>query len=318
MDPDVMRLQFQIDETATGARQDLFLEIGVGTTRGFLACLEPAASRLVTDCADPLLPWETWALRGPTTWTPEEVPDALGLVYRSASSSTYPNDADMVLVSPPFNLAAHSTLQLLHEWDTEDLGGGYCMDGGFVEIAVSGGAWEPLVPEGGAPRKLFGYSVPALAETPVFGGKGTRRWDRFALGERQGTAHLRFRFVSGDSIRAPGWSVLRVEVSAGVPVEPDGRSVRVAIEPNPMRFPGEVRFRIEAPHSQPALQATLRVLDVRGRLVRVLTHPGVPSQTARFLWDGTDRAGVPVASGIYWAQVQWGTQRAQSKLIVVH
>jgi flagellar hook assembly protein FlgD len=94
--------------------------------------------------------------------------------------------------------------------------------------------------------------------------------------------------------------------------------LQVAIEPNPVHLPGEVRFRIDATLDLAARTTTLRIFDVRGRLVRVLRHAAVPAQTARFRWDGTDRAGVHVPSGIYWAQVQWGTQRAQSKLIVVH
>jgi hypothetical protein len=317
-DPGAVQLRVTSHDAATQVTQDLVVRIGVGSSRGFLACLEPVASRLTTDCSDPAAEWQTWALRGPSTWSAERVDGEVGLVYRSAASETYPNNADMVLVSPVFNLQPHSVLQILHEWQTEDLGASWCMDGGFVELSVAGGAWMPLVPESGAPRRLFADSVGYLADTPVFGGSSSRRWDRFVLGDRQGSAQLRFRFVSGDSIRARGWSLYRVEVRDTPGASPGSPTLRVAIEPNPFSLPGEVRFRIDAARDLPALSTTLRIFDVRGRLVRVLPHAAVPAQTARFRWDGTDRAGVPVSSGVYWAQVQWGTQRAHSKLIVVH
>jgi immune inhibitor A len=317
-DPSAVHLLVESVDAVTPSTQTFAVSIGVGASRGFLACLEPVTSRLTADCSDPAAAWQSRALRGPTTWSAEVVDGEVGLVYRSAASATYPNNADMVLVSPPFNLAPHSSLQVLHEWQTEDLGASWCMDGGFVEVSMDGGPWTALLPEGGAPRRLFADSVGYLAGTPVFGGTATRRWDRFALGDRQGTAQVRFRFVSGDSIRGRGWSIFRVAVTTDDATSSPTPRLQVAIEPNPVQLPGEVRFRIDAARDLAARTTTLRIFDVRGRLVRVLPHAAVPAQTARFRWDGTDRAGGHVPSGIYWAQVQWGTQRAQSKLIVVH
>jgi hypothetical protein len=105
----------------------------------------------------------------------------------------------------------------LHAYDTQDDAAGWAFDGGRVEISIDGGGWDALVPRGGYPRKLQPESVPWLAGAGVFAGHSPRRWDVFDLDGRHGSARLRFRFASGDSIAAAGWEVARVEVTAAAP-----------------------------------------------------------------------------------------------------
>lgn len=68
------------------------------------------------------------------------------------------------------------------------------------------------------------------------------------------------------------------------------------IEPNPAR--GRAVFRWSIPGVEPA---TLRVLDVRGRIVRTLASRG-----EEMAWDGRDDAGRAVAGGAYFVVVRRG------------
>jgi hypothetical protein len=138
----------------------------------------------------------------------------------------------------------------------------------------------------------------------------------FDLGDRAGSARIRFRFVSNASTEARGWELFRVDVHMATAVEP-APGLELQAEPNPVRFPTRVAFRIVAPRDADARSTQLRIFDVRGRLVRHLTHAPVPAQSAMFTWDGTDHAGRHIPSGIYWARLEWGTSQATQKLVVL-
>jgi immune inhibitor A len=300
-----------------GYRQELHRQIVLGERGGFDACFEAVTSSVTRDCSDPVGAWSVEALRGDAGWSLEPRAGELSLVWRSARGPRYPNDVDVVLVSPPFNLEPESELHLLHDWSIEDFDAGWSHDGGRVEIAMHGGAWEPLKPRGGYPRRLFPESVPYLAEQGVFAGNGTRRWDLFDLGPRAGSARVRFRFVSNDSIAAAGWSIVRVQVrSAGVEAITQ-RSAQVIAEPNPVRFPARVAFRLVAARNEAAQPTRLRLFDARGRLVRTFQHATLPAQSGRFLWDGMDHAGRLAPAGVYFARLEWGGEAATTKLLVI-
>ncbi len=303
-------------QDASGAQQTLSRTVALGTARGFLACLQAVPSRFTRDCPPTEAPWEVEVLQGQGTWILQDSPGDLAQVYRNASSGRYPNATDVALVSPHFTLQAGSELHLLHSYSTQDLDAGWAHDGGRVEISRHGGAWEALEPRGGYPRRLFPESVPQLARAGVFGGSAPRRWDVFPCGNPSGSARIRFRFASDDSIAAAGWEIARVEVHLAAP-EPASTDLQLLAEPNPARFPTRVSFRIDASRGEAALPTHLLLFDARGRLVQVLEHAPVPAQSARFTWDGTDRAGHPVPSGVYWARLEWGERKATTRLLVL-
>ena len=141
---------------------------------------------------------------------------------------------------------------------------------------------EPLEPRGGWPDRMLRESVPVLAGEGVFSGSMPRRWDLFDLGERSGSARLRFRFVSGDSIGGAGWEIARVEVGSEGTGIPSG-SLELIAEPNPVRLPSQIAFRINAPLTWTAQPTTLRIYDARGRLVRALGHAPVPALRMNFV-----------------------------------
>ncbi|MEZ4647761.1 MAG: FlgD immunoglobulin-like domain containing protein [Candidatus Eisenbacteria bacterium] len=80
-------------------------------------------------------------------------------------------------------------------------------------------------------------------------------------------------------------------------------------EPNPFQHLTTIRFR-----TADATPVRLRLVDVRGRLVRDslldLASPGEHSIT----WDGTDASGRAVSSGLYFFELRSGAQSARGRI----
>jgi flagellar hook assembly protein FlgD len=61
----------------------------------------------------------------------------------------------------------------------------------------------------------------------------------------------------------------------------------------------------------------LRVLDVRGRVVRTLADEELAAGSYQRQWDGLDADGRAVPSGVYVVLLESGSERALRKLVVV-
>jgi hypothetical protein len=61
----------------------------------------------------------------------------------------------------------------------------------------------------------------------------------------------------------------------------------------------------------------LSVFDVRGRQARVVVDADLPAGPHELLWDGNDERGDPVASGIYFVQLQAGDERLIGRFAVI-
>jgi flagellar hook assembly protein FlgD len=71
--------------------------------------------------------------------------------------------------------------------------------------------------------------------------------------------------------------------------------------PNPFNPATKIVFRLERD-----AQATLRVFDVHGRLVRTLVDSYLAAGPRTVEWDGRDDRGHPLASGTYYMRLQGG------------
>lgn len=82
--------------------------------------------------------------------------------------------------------------------------------------------------------------------------------------------------------------------------------------PNPFGARTSISFGLTA-----RAQVTLRVYDVRGRLVRTLVNAEKGPATHTLSWDGRDANGLPVAAGIYFYRLKAGAFTQTKKMVVV-
>lgn len=89
-----------------------------------------------------------------------------------------------------------------------------------------------------------------------------------------------------------------------------GSPLRLAAAPNPFR--DAVTFSVAGPGARGAV---LDVLDVRGRVVRSLGSSLWGIGAGSVAWDGTDRAGAPVPSGVYFVRFESEGRRVVRKIV---
>jgi hypothetical protein len=80
--------------------------------------------------------------------------------------------------------------------------------------------------------------------------------------------------------------------------------------PNPFVSDTEIAYALPS-----ATRASLRVYDVRGRLVRVLVDGTAPAGVHRARWDGRDTRGRVAATGIYFVKLRAGGVERTQRLL---
>jgi flagellar hook assembly protein FlgD len=63
-----------------------------------------------------------------------------------------------------------------------------------------------------------------------------------------------------------------------------------------------------------AAQVSLKIYDVTGQLVQTLVEGFVEAGRHQVVWDGANQHGVPVASGVYFYQLQAGEFKQVRKM----
>jgi subtilisin family serine protease len=104
---------------------------------------------------------------------------------------------------------------------------------------------------------------------------------------------------------------------AGVP-DPAARGGVTLLGANPLRAGAGTRVRFEAAShgSSPASPASVRVLDVSGRVVRTLWSGTLGRERPLEVgWDGLDSGGRRAVSGVYWITLESAARRASIKIV---
>jgi hypothetical protein len=95
-------------------------------------------------------------------------------------------------------------------------------------------------------------------------------------------------------------------------VEPVDQLHQIRNYPNPFRGLTTVKFAIYEP-----THVHLAVYDVRGRLVANLVNQKMDAGVHTVHWDGTDRRGTQVASGLYFCRMVAGDQVRTRKMMML-
>jgi len=98
---------------------------------------------------------------------------------------------------------------------------------------------------------------------------------------------------------------------ADAPVIPHHTALR-APSPNPFNPVTTLEFTLAA-----RSHVTLRVYDVKGRLVRTLADETMPQGEHRMEWDGQDHQGNLAASGVYFLRFAAGTTEQTHKMVLL-
>jgi len=101
---------------------------------------------------------------------------------------------------------------------------------------------------------------------------------------------------------------------SGTPVDDPSLPAALAvtgIAPNPFNPRATVNFAVPQ-----AAHVSLKVFDMRGRLVTTLVDDGLAAGRHTATWDGTDRGGRSVAAGVYLVRVSDGVSVATQKALL--
>jgi len=82
--------------------------------------------------------------------------------------------------------------------------------------------------------------------------------------------------------------------------------------PHPIRPGSEVRYRLAEPEA-----ITLSVYDPAGRLVRTLFDGAARAGEQVLVWDGRDRNGRPVSSGVYFLVLASEKERQTRRAVIL-
>ncbi|HMB71479.1 MAG TPA: FG-GAP-like repeat-containing protein, partial [bacterium] len=86
----------------------------------------------------------------------------------------------------------------------------------------------------------------------------------------------------------------------------------LGVAPNPFQVGTVIRFSLDQ-----GADATVRVYDTAGRMVRTLSEGALPAGRQAVSWDGRDDSGRPVSSGVYWYKVSTADNSARGKVVLV-
>lgn len=92
----------------------------------------------------------------------------------------------------------------------------------------------------------------------------------------------------------------------------EGTVERLFFAPSPFRAGGAIHYSMPSPS-----RASLRIYDIRGRLVNELLDGALPAGRGTVEWNGTDRSGRHAATGIYFYRMVTGGTASTGKLLLV-
>lgn len=120
------------------------------------------------------------------------------------------------------------------------------------------------------------------------------------------------------AVTVSDWPDREIILSGAVSAVDDGDVVAVrqmqklAIWPNPANPGTHVEYQLVTD-----TRVVLRIMNVRGQLVRTLVDGWRPSGAQRAFWDGRDDSGRDAASGVYLAVAEWATDRSVGRIVLV-
>ena len=106
----------------------------------------------------------------------------------------------------------------------------------------------------------------------------------------------------GQKINIP----VMLEVSYGTNEEPQEPKKSVSAYPNPFRNSTAISFHRTTESTE---ETEIKIYNIKGQLIREFHPvPSSPSHSIEVVWDGKDKNGSKVSSGLYYYQVKIGDE----------
>jgi len=129
------------------------------------------------------------------------------------------------------------------------------------------------------------------------------------LGDYEGTI-----FITSNDPDSPMMEIpvnFHVDFASGIAIT-DVNETKVSHYPNP--FSGQVMIDLELSH---AAFVSLEIFDVNGEKVRTLTNKNYEPGIYHYSWNGTNKQGKPVNTGVYFYRLRAGGFEKVEKLLLV-
>ena len=238
----------------------------------------------------------------------------------SSGSDPYPNMMDTALESPPLCLGENSSLSFWHRIsaEAETSYPYWAEDAGVVEISTDeGSTWTILSPLSGYPcRASSGNTIFLDPYQKCYSGESGWSFQEFDLSGFEGPVRLRFHFASNEQYGFEGWYIDNIRISTEIYAGEDrmqplaNRLFRAY--PNPFNPSTTISFQTS--HRS---HVRLRIFDVRGRLIKTLFDSVAGRGRHQLTWNGENRRGRKVSSGVYLCTLEIGSYTSSQRLVLI-
>jgi len=236
------------------------------------------------------------------------------------NGEVYPNMMNTALESPPLCLGENSTLTFWHRISAE-AGSSYpywAEDAGVVEISTDGGdSWTIISPTYNYPcRASSGNTIFLDPYQRCYSGESGWEFQEFDLSSYQGPVIIRFHFASNEQYGFDGWYLDDIEIYTERYTDTDNPDFLVnrliKAYPNPFNPVTNIQFETAR-----RSHVSLRIYDVRGRLIRTLLDRTVDRGSHEYSWHGKNSRGQALSSGVYLCSLRIGSYHATQRLVLL-
>jgi len=248
--------------------------------------------------------------------------------FGSDDEDNYENEQHGALYMPQVNIAAGSFLRFWHKMSAGHQTSSISWDGGLLEISIDGSDFEQIFPVGGYPNSLLNLpSSPFEADTEFYSGYFAWEEAEFDLSDYEGEAVIRFVFGSANMQTSEGWYIddLRIgsnETTDAADDQVDELQFTISNYPNPFTISKDRSAATNICFSLPKTNADLanvEIYNLKGQLVKKFEVNLESQRSERYqvFWNGDDRNGTSVGSGVYFYRVEAGKYSASRKMMLI-
>jgi len=249
-------------------------------------------------------------------------------VWATNLDGYYSNSVNWYLNSPEFTVPDSGILYFYHYYNFEGSKDEKTLyDGGNVKISTNGGtSFNLITPVGGYDGTISGFNP----DEPGFGGT-IDEWElvEFDLSSYENDdVILRWHFASDYSqCDYYGWYIDDFLVgdpnsSTQIPYPPpsvNSTQIPYKLElyqnyPNPVKSNTNISFSLP----KNTKEAEIRIYNIKGQLIKKFKMQNAKCGMNSMVWNGTDKNGKKVVSGLYFYKLTTGKETAVKKMLLLN